>query len=652
MTNKFKRSKKLIQDFTFLKVIVVSIILITSCSKDNYDSLTNDHKGIDENKINFYQFKKEVNIDKIEPILSVTTEISNTSKNKSQLSDFVIDTLAIKRHISSDNKTTYSFRIYPLTHIAQPNELYNLVYRKVDNKWETSIFYLKKLPKENSEHKLFEKIERIYDGKITNTLTSKSSILEMCSYETISVHCDGNAKCLEDKVCDGFACPTGQCLQRTINYISCSSGSGGGLSGSGSTSGDSGESGGAGESGGSGTNSNSYTYSPNYYENPIFENPNYMNQINRSYVWDNLSKEQQVFFGSTRERNKFFNQTIQYQIDNNWSPESKELADSLRKFKQENSAVTWEEFDELIDYLKNSTNPLKSIIAKNWINLKSVIINNVTTLLKIPCNEIPKWKELIQFIPPQSVKNKIQSLDNQSAFTDYNIQYLEHAKGAAINLDYFPVTINTLPKNPATGIKFTPTQFLNYVRLNINNFVDTNISRFSPTTLSTGYNESQIWNSSNPLGAIIHIDIPQPAGDGSVICSVSDSNHWIFTTIEVPWKPTNSNADGKHPVSGNREFGLIQNSNGTYTFYTRGVDRMTDGFESSFAENASIFVDPFANPDKLWNSLKTKVANFVQNNGGSSVTPTTSQNVIWRPDWYKVRQVLRGEVSISNLGCN
>ena len=121
--------------------------------------------------------------------------------------------------------------------------------------------------------------------------------------------------------------------------------------------------------------------------------------------------------------------------------------------------------------------------------------------------------------------------------------------------------------------------------------------------------------------------------------------------MEVPYG-FDQGKDGIHPVSGNREFGLIQNSNGTYTFYTRGVDRMTDGFDSTMGENLNIILgDPFAKPDKLWNSLKTKVATFVQNNGGNSVAPTISQNVIWRPDWTKVRQVLRGEISISELGC-
>ncbi|MFV5687459.1 hypothetical protein ACM55M_02400 [Flavobacterium sp. ZT3R25] len=151
------------------------------------------------------------------------------------------------------------------------------------------------------------------------------------------------------------------------------------------------------------------------------------------------------------------------------------------------------------------------------------------------------------------------------------------------------------------------------------------------------------------MGAIIHINIPT-AGDGSVVCSEYTSNSWIFTTIEVPWG-LNQGQDGVHPVSGNREFGIIQNPDGSYTFYTRGVDRMTDGFESFLMQNSSVFTNPFENPDLLWNSFKNKIHNFVQNNNGNSITSLQSDNKIWRPDWYKVRQYLKGEISISELGC-
>lgn len=350
--------------------------------------------------------------------------------------------------------------------------------------------------------------------------------------------------------------------------------------------------------------------------------------------------------------NSIKSQIINYMVLNHFDFDLHPLAFGMLSglFNQE---VQVDGCSQLLNYLTNSSDPLKRTIAKNWLKLKKELKNNPLLLIDIPCAEIPQWQALVQFHPPQSVINKIETLDNQSVFTDYSIQYLDHANGAAINLDYFPVTISALPINPVTGQQFTPTQFLNYIRLNINSFVNTNICSFSPTTLNTGYNESQIWNSSNPLGAIIHLNIPQPAGDGSVICSEANSNHWIFTTIEVPFNPLNNNADGIHPVSGNREFGLIQNTNGSFTFYTRGVDRITDGFESLIGENANIAMgSPFDNPDMLWNSLKTKVYDFVQNNSGSAVTPSNNQNRIWRPSWVKVRQVLRGEVSISDLGCN
>jgi hypothetical protein len=257
---------------------------------------------------------------------------------------------------------------------------------------------------------------------------------------------------------------------------------------------------------------------------------------------------------------------------------------------------------------------------------------------------------LTQFTPPQSVISKIEQLDAQSMFTDFEIQYLQGARGTVVNCDYFPVTINSFPTNPATGQPFTPTQFLNHVRKYINSFINTNYSSFSPSTV-TGINESQIWNSSNGLGAILHIDIPFPGGDGSVICSQHNNSSWILTTIEVPYG-SNQGEDGIHPVSGNREFGIFQNPNGSYTFYTRAVDRMTDSFESTFAENSTIFLNAFENPDLLWNSLTNKVSNYVQNNGGSAITPVATNNKIWRPNWYKVRQYLRGEVPLSALGCH
>jgi len=262
--------------------------IFISCNEELYD-IKDQHDGVDKNKISLTQFKNETNIGRIDPIVSVPSTKSLSSKTKAQLSDFIIDTLAIKKLVSENNKTTYTFRIYPLSSIAQPNEIYNLVYRKVNHNWETSIFYLKKFPKTDNKQKIFEKIERIDGGKITNSLTSKSSSSGSCTYETISVHCDGSCKVGEPggySQCDGFECPTGQCLQRSITWLSCDAGTedGGGSYNTGNTSGP-----------GGGAGSEPYTYSPNIYDNNIYEDPNYINEINREYFLEDLDYGSQVW---------------------------------------------------------------------------------------------------------------------------------------------------------------------------------------------------------------------------------------------------------------------------------------------------------------------------------------------------------------------
>ena len=46
---------------------------------------------------------------------------------------------------------------------------------------------------------------------------------------------------------------------------------------------------------------------------------------------------------------------------------------------------------------------------------------------------------------------------------------------------------------------------------------------------------------------------------------------------------------------------------------------------------------------------ETKVFNFVHNNVGGTIN---NVNEIYRPDWNKVKEVLRGNRPISDLGCN
>lgn len=269
-------------------------------------------------------------------------------------------------------------------------------------------------------------------------------------------------------------------------------------------------------------------------------------------------------------------------------------------------------------------------------------------LIETDCDQIQSWRSLAQHTPPQTVLQKLQNLD-ETYFGDFKVQSIENASGAVVNMDYFPVKINILPDNPLTGQKFTAPQFLEHIRKSLNSFINTSYSHFSPSNI-TGQNESVIWNSTNPLGAVLHINIPGGPGDGAVICSSYNPDQWIFSTIEVPFLMFNENYAGEHPVSGNREFGYTTNADGSFTFYTRGVDRITDPIDAFAAQN--VLSNAFEGPDNLWNSFKNGIYNYVVANQGSANSPTNSDNVIERPDWEAVAEVLRGERPITTLGCN
>jgi hypothetical protein len=200
-------------------------------------------------------------------------------------------------------------------------------------------------------------------------------------------------------------------------------------------------------------------------------------------------------------------------------------------------------------------------------------------------------------------------------------------------MDYFPIKVTKLPD--INGQPATAAQFLEYLRRNINSFVNTELSEFTPyNAVYTGTNEAAIWTSQNPVGAIIHIEIP--FDEGSVICSDYNPNYWRFTTISAPY-------DWSHPVSGTREFGFEQNADGSYTFYTRGTDRITGQIQNLLFE-----AETFDGADNLWKSFQEGVKNFVNQSGGIAAK---GNPIVARPNWETVNAVLNGYEPVSSLGC-
>lgn len=270
-------------------------------------------------------------------------------------------------------------------------------------------------------------------------------------------------------------------------------------------------------------------------------------------------------------------------------------------------------------------------------------------LIDLPCAELPKWQQVATHHAPQSVIDKLTNLSsNQNLWSvlipyfGWRVQDLNEAEGTVVNMDYYSVTVNQLPGGE------TAPQFLDYIRKNINSFIDPTKAQFDPFDNS----EYTLWNSSNYLGSIIHIDMEnnnnwsgglhpsQQPDDGSVICTKTQSDHWIFTTITAP-------GDGEHPVSDNRQFGYIQNRNGSYTFFTRGVDRATGHIDNLVQQNLGTV---FTKADELWTSFQQGISNYVNSHGGVAVI-TPDNKITAKPNWDKVRDYLNYNATIDVFGC-
>lgn len=268
--------------------------------------------------------------------------------------------------------------------------------------------------------------------------------------------------------------------------------------------------------------------------------------------------------------------------------------------------------------------------------LEAIEENPFALISNVPCDLLKNWLSTAKFIPDQSILNELTTLANAAGnqsllLKKVYIQKIDDASSTIINMDNYSVKVNELPI--VNGQRLSPGQFLNFIRLNMNNFTD-GTKTFNPYN-NYGLDYTSQWISSTPKGSILALDIAGP-DNASVITSYSAEDRWTFTTIHEPMY-------GDHPVSGNRNFGYTSNPDGSYTFYTKGVDRLTD-WTGRLME--SMFSIPFDQTDKLWTSFQSKINSYVLTHGGSAVI-LTPQN--YRPKWNLVQEVLSGRQPLSTL---
>ncbi|UTX47164.1 hypothetical protein [Chryseobacterium sp. MA9] len=330
--------------------------------------------------------------------------------------------------------------------------------------------------------------------------------------------------------------------------------------------------------------------------------------------------------------------------DFNNSQLSQDLIKWGLQFKQ-NNAITWGDFQPMLTYAYNFLEQNPDTVNPEQIftriqDLDNALVQNPNLLLNIPCSELPKWQNLANHPIPTSIKNRIFQINGQTNwFSDAVIQNLDYSSSFTINMDVYPIKISNMPEK-APGIKYTHAEFFDYFRKNINNFTSISHGKFYPVVEPQfGIDDTQLWNSENPLGSLITIKIP--ADNGTVVCSGFDSQAWIFTTVKSPW-------DGEHPVSGNRLFGYFIDSSGDMVIYTRGVDRFTTKVSNN-ALQYTVESFGYSEAKKMWQTMQQKLSSFVNSkNGTSSIIP----GVDYTPNYIFVKDYLRGNKSLTALGCH
>lgn len=350
--------------------------------------------------------------------------------------------------------------------------------------------------------------------------------------------------------------------------------------------------------------------------------------------------------------NKDFSDLLRSYYEANYeSDEAKNFIEWAVKFRLNNLDITLEQFHPMFTFAHNFLQENPDTINPDQIfqrikDLDDALIQNHNLLIDIPCSELDDWQAVAMHQVPTSVKSKLQNIKNQTGWwNSWETTDLDQGAGTGINMDLFPITINSLPNKPNTNVKYTPAEFFDFFRKNINLFAE----KFTPIE-DNYYNihDTALWNSTNPLGALLHIDINPD--DGTVICSGFNSNTWIFTTIKAPFGYA---YDGVHPVTGNRVFSYHIDNNGRMIIYTRGVDRVTKKapFNSSISAIVNYAAESaaFSGADNLWEKMQEKLSKHINDNGGNASIIEAKK---YRPNYSKVKSYLKNQATLQSLGCN
>ena len=276
--------------------------------------------------------------------------------------------------------------------------------------------------------------------------------------------------------------------------------------------------------------------------------------------------------------------------------------------------------------------------------LAEALQGNPYGLLDVPCDQLPAWKDVASHTPPGSVLDRIDQRANNEPWWkgckwSWGIQDLADAAGANVNLDYYAIRIN-LPGERS------PEVFFEEIRRGLGSYLDRNLGSFY---IYEG--DDDRWRNGQVLGSVgvFEVSIPYAGNieDVGVVASEYSPGpnawRWRFTTI---WSPDTFG----HAVSGTREFGLVPNGDGSYTFYTRGVDRIARFYDviankllPPYFEETNV---TFNGADALWRSMQIKVLDRVVEIGGDA---EIIQPISERINWDDMELYFNGEIELDDI---
>jgi len=215
-----------------------------------------------------------------------------------------------------------------------------------------------------------------------------------------------------------------------------------------------------------------------------------------------------------------------------------------------------------LQQLKAEDDSVNIILNNQVINIEQAIAPEQL------CDEGSPYLRLLDERYPQKVFDRLKELGDRLQPLGEKSALLPTFGTPWANYDEYKITIppNLLPSgfDPKAFLKTWP-QNMNGVPQGEGAKTFKDINEFSTSQKALG------------IGDVIEISIT--GDDGDVMITELKDTYFRVSTLDTGFFGTYSNKT--HPVSGSREFGFEQNSDGSVSFYTRGLDTPQNKFSQS-----------------------------------------------------------------------